>query len=130
MKIQKMLAIAVLALGSLGALMPTSNVANASGWGEYHTNGPASCNCGEEPEEHQVCVSTTVEVEVGSSIVKVKTGVTEGTCASKTLKPGECLYYIYNFKCKESFWSGITCKYVSAGTKTRKATTTDCPDGK
>ena len=106
-------------------IAPTSSVRDG-GWGEYHVNGPATCNCNEVAEEHEVCISSTVEVSVGSSVVTVKTGVSEGTCAKKTLAPGECLYYIYNFKCKNGFW-GYTCKYQSAGTHTRKATSIDCP---
>ncbi len=104
MKIQNMFTIAVLALGSMGALLPTSNVASASSI-SVQVKGPASCNCedkGEDPdstEKHTVCVSKSIKVSVGSSVVTVETGVTEGTCAEKEIKPGECIYYVYNFEC-------------------------------
>jgi hypothetical protein len=136
MKIQKMITIAILALGSMGALLPSSNPASAAGGtGEYHTDGPATCNClqkGEDPkstELHTVCASKTIKVSVGSSVLSVETGLTESTCAAKDIKPGKCLYYVYNFVCEYGgWWDGWECEFLSASAKTRNTTDEDCKD--
>ena len=132
MKIQMMFAIAVLALGAMASAMQSpSSPSLRGGSGEYHTNGPATCNCleeGEDPnstEKHTVCASKSVDISVGTDVITVKTGLSETTCAEKDLKPGTCLYYEYNAECKHGFW-GWSCEFVSASAKTRKAKDVDC----
>lgn len=139
MNLQLPAAILSLAITALLLVAPASNASavQAAGVpplpggvsGSYHSKGPASCNCGAEEdgdEDHQVCITSTAKVTVGSSVFSVETGVAEGTCASKTLSPGECVFYVYNFECEIGFW-GTKCVYVSAGTHKKKASTRDCP---
>ena len=89
------------------------------------TDGPATCNCTDEPSEAEVCVGQSFEVTIGGSTITVTVGVSQQQCQTTTLQPGECAYMQLNASCKKGFW-GWSCSYSSSGLKKRQATSDDC----
>jgi len=95
--------------------------------GHYHTDGIANCNCTKTSAELQVCMSKTIQIDVGDgTYITISTGFSETNCATQTVAPGQCIYYQYNSKCSYSFWWGWSCTLTSSSLKTRPATQADC----
>lgn len=97
----------------------------------FHVEGPATCNCTQDPATFQICHKESVEVNVGSGgPITVSTGQSTSTCVTQEIPAGRCDFYVYNVVCvRVTHWFFFTsweCWVESSALHTRQARPADC----
>lgn len=95
----------ILALGHEGLASPATPPAPPTRLlclGTYYSFRSEICNCTSNDIHSDFCHEEEFEVEVGGSVITVKTGKSSSQCDLVTIPPGKCVSQSYKFKAWKS----------------------------